>query len=125
MQQNLFVGRVAAAPTISGTGDSAVCKFTLMDNAYAGKDDGGQAKEKTIALQFTAFRSRAEAIAKNVMKGDQLIVSYSIENNNYTKAGEDVYGYNFIVHEFSFGAPGAEKRKALAAKGQDAEKLYD
>lgn len=68
-----------------------------------------------MSIQFTAFRAKAEAIAKNAMKGDQLIVDYRIENNNFQKDGKDVYGYNFVVEDFTFGAPGKEKREQFRA----------
>jgi single-strand DNA-binding protein len=108
---NHFIGRVAATPTMQGNGDSAVTKFTLIKNEYAGKDQEGEVKERVVSIQFTVFRSKAETIAKYINKGDQLIVSYRIENNHYVKDGEDVYGYNFIVDDFEFGAPGAISRE--------------
>lgn len=123
MQNNLFVGNLAKAPTISGTGDRAVCRFTLIENEYAGRDAQGAAKQRTTSLEFVAFRGKAEAIAKSAMKGDQIIVTYRIENNNYTPQGsnETRYGFNFIVEEFKFGAPGSEKRAQWASRnGQPA-----
>lgn len=115
MQKNIIVGNVTKPPTLSGSGDSAVCRFLMVANEYAGKDkDTGESKEKTLAIWLTAFRSKAEAIAKHVKTGDQLIIDYALENNIYQKDGEDVYGYNFIVQEFQFGAPGKEKREQLA-----------
>ena len=116
MQKNIFVGNLAKAATLTGNGDRAVTKFTLIANEYAGKDkESGEAKERDVSLQFTAFRAKAEAIAKHALKGDQLIVDYRIENNQYEKDGEVVYGYNFIVEDFSFGAPGKEKREQFRA----------
>jgi len=50
------------------------------------------------------------------MKGDQLIVGFRIENNNYEKDGEIAYGFNFIVEDFQFGAPGKEKREHFKTK---------
>lgn len=114
MQNNTFVGNLAGAPTITGNGDRAVAKLTLISNEYAGKDQDGNAREKAVSIQFTAFRGKAEALAKHTRKGDQIIVVYRIENNNYQKDGEDVYGYNFIVEDFAFGAPGKIKRDELA-----------
>lgn len=114
MQSNIFVGNLAKAATLSGSGDRAVCKFTLISNEYAGKDkDSGEARQRAVAIQFTAFRQKGEAIAQYVLKGDQLIIHYRIENNQYTDktSGEEVYGYNFIVEDFAFGAPGKEKRE--------------
>lgn len=119
MQNNTFTGRVAKAPSITGSDTRAVCRFTLMENEYAGKDkESGEARERTVALPFTAFGPRAQAIAKNALKGDQLIVSYRVENNVYEKDGETVYGYNFVVEDFSFGAPGKEKREQLNQSAQ-------
>lgn len=115
MQRNMFVGNLARPAILSGSGDRAVARFTLIANEYAGKDkETGQSKERSVAIQFTAFRAKAEAIAKNAMKGDQLIVDYRVENNEYEKDGEKVYGYNFILEDFSFGAPGKEKRDQWA-----------
>lgn len=120
MQKNVFVGNLAKSAIISGTGDRAVARFTLMANEYAGKDsDTGKVRERTVAIQFTAFRAKAEAIAKNALKGDQLIVDYRVENNDYDKNGETVYGYNFIVDDFTFGAPGKEKREQFSGQAGD------
>ena len=112
MQSNVFVGNLAKAPTQTGSGDRAVVKFTLISNEYAGRDQQtGEARERSVSIQFTAFRGKGEALAKNSAKGDQLIVTYRIENNDYGKNGETVYGYNFIVDDFQFGAPGKAKRE--------------
>lgn len=115
MQVNVFTGNLAKAPTVNGSGDRAVARFTLITNEYAGRDEAGQVRERSVSLQFTAFRAKAEAIARNAMRGDQLIVNYRIENNNYDKNGETVYGYNFVVEDFDFGAPGKEKREHFKA----------
>ena len=116
MQKNVFVGNLAKAVVVSGNGDRAVARFTLISNEYAGKDnETGDACDRLVSIHFTAFRAKAEAIAKNAMKGDQLIVDYRIENNNFQKDGEDVYGYNFVVEDFTFGAPGKEKREQFRA----------
>ncbi|WP_281661187.1 single-stranded DNA-binding protein [Microvirgula aerodenitrificans] len=118
MQKNVFIGNLARAVAVTGTGDRAVARFTLIANEYAGKDkETGKTRERSVAIQFTAFRSKAEAIAKNAMRGDQLIVDYRVENNEYEKAGEIVYGYNFILEDFVFGAPGKEKREQFSRAG--------
>ena len=114
MNKCFFVGRVAKAVTLAGIGDKAVAKFTLIDNEYAGKDAGGEARERVVAIPFTAFARRAEALAKNVHVGDQLIVEYRIANNNYTdKDQKEHYGFEFVLDDFKFGAPGAAKRELL------------
>jgi len=115
MQKNVFVGNLAKSATLTGAGDRAVAKFTLMANEYAGKDrESGEVRERSVAIQFTAFRAKAETIVKNAMKGDQLIVDYWVENNDYEKDGETVYAHNFIVEDFQFGAPGKAKREQFS-----------
>lgn len=118
-----FTGRLAKAVTLTGQGDRAVAKFTLIRNQYAGKDDAsGESLERTVAIQFTAFRKKAEAIARNFIKGDQMIVVARLGNNDYTdKDGVEHYGFNFVIDEFDFGAPGGGKRAELAARRQSTE----
>ncbi len=73
------------------------------------------------AAYASAFRGLAESIVKHAHKGDQLIVTASVENNNWTDK-EDVehYGFSFIVNDFDFGAPGAEKRALLDQRRNEA-----
>ncbi|KAE8756752.1 single-stranded DNA-binding protein [Paraburkholderia madseniana] len=118
MNKLFFTGRVVAAPVLANHGDSKVTKFTLISNEYAGRDEGsGEAKERQVKIQFTAFGSRGEAIARNVLKGDQLIVEAKLSNNDFTDGeGIERYGYNFTVDNFDFGAPGELKRAQLARR---------
>jgi single-strand DNA-binding protein len=119
MQQNVFVENLARPATLTSPGDRAVARVTLIANEYVVKDrENCNARECSVAIQFTAFRQKAEAIVKNVLKGDQLIVDYRIENNDYEEAGETVYGYNFIVENFAFGALSKEKREQFSRAGE-------
>lgn len=118
MNKFFFAGRLAAAPVMTRHGQTVVAKFRLIRNEYAGKDDDGDGKERDVAIPFVCFGPRAEAVAKNVMKGDQLLIEARVENNNFTdNEGQDHYEYNFVVQNFEFGAPGPEKRKQLAERG--------
>ncbi|WP_108610840.1 single-stranded DNA-binding protein [Aminobacter sp. MSH1] len=122
MQQNIMTGRLAGAPELRGTGDKAVCRFTLIDNEYAGKDDNNQAKTRTVSVPFVAFRHDAKRIHEHCRKGDQLIVTWSLRNNNYEKEpGQTVYGYDFVVEDVEFGAPGPEKRAEFQSGRQHAD----
>lgn len=115
MQRNTFVGNAAGAFEIRGTGDKAVGHVTLLSNEYAGTDkETNEVKERTVSIQFTAFGRMAERLQKLVMKGDQLIVDYRIQNSNYEKDGVMLYGFNFIILDFELGAPGKAKREQYA-----------
>ncbi len=116
--KGFFIGRVAAAPTLE-MGNVERCRFTLIRNEYAGKDDeSGENKERVVSLQFTAFASKGRAIAEHAAKGDQLSVEYRVRNNDYTKDGEDVYSHSFVVVDFEFGAPGSITRERLNQKAE-------
>lgn len=105
-----FVGRLAAAPVVTRpNADLTVCKFTLIRNERIDEN-----KERKVQIQFTAFNGLANTIGEHCLEGDQLIVTARLENNNYTVNNETEYGFNFILTEFTFGAPGAKKREALA-----------
>jgi single-strand DNA-binding protein len=66
-----------------------------------------------------AFDGLGEAIAKNVRKGDQLIVEARVRSNNWTdKEGEQHFDHSFIAQSFRFGAPGKAKREELARRAE-------
>lgn len=111
----IFSGRIAAAPVLTHHGEVTVCRLRVITNEYAGQNKD----ERTVAMQFTAFNKRAEFIAKNFSKGDGAFIQYRIENNDRPdpkNSGEMIYGYNFIIEEIDFGAPGPEKRAMLAKR---------
>jgi single-strand DNA-binding protein len=114
------IGNLAKNPELSVKGDTAYTRFCLVGNDYAGKDDDGNAREITTSLWFVAFEGLGEAIARNVRKGDQLIVMAQVRANNWTDSdGEKQYDYSYVVQSFKFGAPGKLKREQLAARRDD------
>lgn len=112
-----FEGRLADEPQAGNT-ESAPCRFRLIRNEHVGTDGNGQARpERVVSIPFAAFGGRGRAIAQHARKGDQLIVTAHIENNRYTDANNvEHFDYNFVVDDFSFGAPGEIKRQELAAR---------
>jgi single-stranded DNA-binding protein len=94
------IGNLAKNPELVVKGDTAYTRFCLIGNDYAGKDDGGAAREVATSLWFVAFGPLGEAIAKNSRKGDQLFLEARIRANNWTdQQGEKQYDYSFIVVE--------------------------
>lgn len=110
------IGRVASELTLEQKASTVYVRVPLIGNDYIGRDDEG-ARTRTTSVTFTAFGELAKAIAKNVAKGDQLFVEGHIEEARYERDGQTVYGYNHIVDEFTFGAPGPITRDRLARKG--------
>jgi single-strand DNA-binding protein len=116
------VGNLARDPELAVKGDTSYTRFCLVGNDYAGKDDHGNAREMVTTLWFVAFEGLGETIAKNVRKGDQLILQAQIRSDNWTdKEGEKQYDHSFVVRDFRFGAPGKIKREELAARRDERE----
>ncbi|MDE2137983.1 MAG: single-stranded DNA-binding protein [Gammaproteobacteria bacterium] len=111
------VGNLARNPELVTKGDKSHARFCLVGNDYAGKDEEGAAREVTTSLWFVAFGAMGEAIARNSLKGDQLIVDARVRSSNWTDdQGEKQYDHSFIVQGFRFGAPGKLKREELDAR---------
>jgi len=115
----IAVGNLAKDPELAFKGDTTYTRICLVGNDYAGKDEQGNAREAVTSLWFVAFESLGEAIAKNVRKGDQLILQAQIRANNWTdKDGEKQYDYSYVIQNFRFGAPGKAKREELARRAE-------
>jgi single-strand DNA-binding protein len=116
------VGNLAKNPELTVKGDTSYTRFCLVGNDYAGKDDDGNPREVATSLWFVAFESLGEVLAKNSLKGDQLIVQAQVRANNWTdREGEKQYDYSYVVQSFKFGAPGKAKREELAARRDERE----
>jgi single-strand DNA-binding protein len=118
------VGNLARNPEFVAKNDTSYTRFCLVGNDYAGKDDGGTAREITTSLWFVAFGALGEALARNARKGDQLIVEAHVRANNWTdKQGEKQYDHSFILRGFRFGAPGKVKREELDGREEASSRV--
>ena len=111
MNRFLFTGRLADKPQSKTHGETIVTTFRLIRNEYAGQTEGGDRKERVVAIPFVMFGPRGQVIATHALTGDQLVIEATIRNNNYTVGDEERYGYDFVAEDFDFGAPGKRKRE--------------
>ena len=110
----IAVGHLASNPEVTEKGDTSYTRFCLIGNDYLGRDEGGDARELTTSIYFVAFGTIALVIARNVRKGDQLIIEGHVQSNNWTdKQGQKQYDHSFVVNSFRFGAPGRLSRDEL------------
>ncbi len=119
MQHILVIGNLANDVELTGSGDTARARFTLIENAYAGKDDQGQDKVITTSFPIVAFRGLAETVHKHFMKGDEIKAEIKIRNNNYEKEGTKHYEHSFILDGFDFGAKGKKSRDLKAQQASN------
>jgi single-strand DNA-binding protein len=114
------IGNLAKNPELVAKGDTNYTRFCLIGNDYAGKDEGGASREVVTSVWFVAFGPLGEAIARNALKGDQLVLDARMRASNWTDhQGERQYDYSFIVEGFRFGAPGKAKRDELEHRRED------
>lgn len=106
MNQFVFMGRTTREPEIRSTNDGkAIAKFTLaVDRRFK--------KDTADFFDCTAFGGTAELIEKYVKKGTKLIVTGSVQNNNYTnKEGKKIYGFAFVVEYVEFAESKKEEKQ--------------
>lgn len=110
----LAVGNLARNPELIAASGSLRTRLCLVGNDYVGRDEEGEAREVITSLWFTAFGTLGEALAKNCLKGDQVILEARIQANTWAdKEGKTHYDHSFVVTGFRFGAPGRATREVL------------
>lgn len=95
-----FFGRLARDPELRTTQSGTnVCNFSIaVDRSF--KKEGQPTAD---FFNVTSFGKRAEVMAKYFKKGDQIAVSGSLQNSDYTdKDGNKRTNTQLIVNEFSF-----------------------
>ncbi len=113
MNKVIMMGRLTRDPEIrysQGQNAMAVASFSIaVDRRF--KREG---EPEADFFNCTAFRKQAEFVEKYLRKGVKIVVTGSVQNDNYTnKEGQKVYSTRIIVDELEF----AESKAASAANG--------
>ena len=115
MNTALLCGRLTRDPEIRyGENQKEVARFSIaVDRRFT--------KEGEATADFfncVAFGKQAEFVEKYLKKGVKMIVTGSIQNDNYTnKEGQMVYSVQIIVSELEF----AESKNSQSNKTQEEE----
>lgn len=100
MNKIILMGRLTRDPEVRYSEDNkAVGRFALaVDRKF--KKDGGPTAD---FFNCTAFGKTAEFVEKYLKKGTKILLTGSIQNDNYTNGhGEQVYAMQVIVDEMEF-----------------------
>lgn len=100
MNKIILMGRITRDPEVRYSDDNkAVGRFALaVDRKF--KKDGGPTAD---FFNCTAFGKTAEFVEKYLRKGTKILLTGSIQNDNYTNGhGEQVYAMQVIVDEMEF-----------------------
>ena len=117
----MLMGRATADPDIrysQGASSTCVAHFTLaVDRRF--KRDGEPAAD---FFKCVAFGKTAESIEKYWQKGTKVLLTGSIQNDNYEKDGVKHYSVKIMVDSWEFAeskaaAAGEEKPKNTDSNG--------
>ena len=100
MNKIILMGRLTRDPEVRYSDDNkAIGRFALaVDRKF--KRDGGPTAD---FFNCTAFGKTAEFVEKYLKKGTKILLTGSIQNDNYTNGhGEQVYAMQVIVDEMEF-----------------------
>ena len=102
MNKVIMMGRLTRDPEVrygQGANGTAVCKYSIaVDRRF--KRDG---QPDADFFNCTVFGKGAEFAEKYFRKGTKIVISGSIQNDNYTnKEGQKVYSTQIIVDEQEF-----------------------
>lgn len=97
MNNVTVTGRFTKEHDLKATNDG---KY-ILKNSFAVSEGYGE-KQKTNYFNVVAFGKTAETIAQYTNKGSKILLSGSLQNNNYEKNGEKVYQDQIIIRDFEF-----------------------
>ena len=102
MNKIIMMGRLTRDPETrysQGNESICVCSFSIaVDRRF--KREG---EAEADFFNCTAFRKTGEFVEKYFKKGQRILISGTVQNDNYTnKEGQKVYGTKIIVEEAEF-----------------------
>ena len=115
LNQSTIMGRLVRDPELRRTGNGIpVASFRVaVDRDYV-KDSG---ERETDFIDCTAWRAKAEFVAKHFTKGSMVVVSGRLESRNWTdKDGNKRSALEINANDVYFGEP---KRSAAASPSEE------
>jgi len=97
--------------------DGPISKATLTAISNTRKGSGENRGEESTAIQWTLWGKQAEAAAQYLVKGSHVNVVGRVQNNNYERDGETVYGMAFTAEEIDYLDTKAEGDALRAKQG--------
>ena len=115
MNKTILMGRLTKDPEISSsTSGTTFARYSLAVDRKFKSDDG----PKADFFNCTSFGKQAEFVEKYLKKGTKILLTGSIQNDNYTNGhGEQVYAMQVIVDEMEF----AESKNAGSGTNEPAQ----
>lgn len=88
----ILVGHLGSSVTLRKLDNgTAAASFNMATNSYAGKDEAGEAKQRTDWHRIVVYGPVAEAASKYLKKGSGVLIEGELRSRDYEKEGETVY----------------------------------
>lgn len=116
MNKVIESGRLTGDPHVrytAGSNSTCVADFNIAVNRKFKRDGAPEAD----FFNCTAFGKTAESVEKFLTKGTKVIITGSIQNDNYEKDGVRHYQVKIIVDDWEF----AESKKAAGEEPANGE----
>ena len=115
-QRNAHLAGAVRLNSVEGRdGPTSKATLTAISNTRRGSDDNRG--EEATAIQWTLWGKQAEAAAQHLVKGSHVNVVGRVQNNNYERDGETVYGMAFTAEEIDYLDTKAEGDALRAKQG--------
>ena len=115
-QRNAHLAGAVRLNSVEGR-DGPISKATLTAISNTRKGSGENRGEESTAIQWTLWGKQAEAAAQYLVKGSHVNVVGRVQNNNYERDGETVYGMAFTAEEIDYLDTKAEGDALRAKQG--------
>ena len=115
MNNIILIGRLVREPElkfVAGSG-KAVAKFSLAVDREFSKE------KKTDFFNCEVWGKTAENVANYLVKGSQVAIRGSVQNNNYEKDGKTVYGTKIVAERVEFLSKKSETGNEPTSKSND------
>jgi single-strand DNA-binding protein len=119
-QRNAHLAGAVRLVSVAGR-DGPVSKATLTAISNTRKGSGDNRGEEATAIQWTLWGKQAENAAQYLGKGSHVNVVGRVQNNNYERDGETVYGMAFTAEEVDYLDTKAESEALRARQGMGPE----
>ena len=115
-QRNAHLAGAVRLNSVEGR-DGPISKATLTAISNTRKGSGENRGEESTAIQWTLWGKQAENAAQYLGKGSHVNVVGRVQNNNYERDGETVYGMAFTAEEIDYLDTKAEGDALRAKQG--------
>ena len=114
MNRISLIGRLTGDPEIKyANNGNTIASFSIaVDRKF--KRDGSPEAD---FFRCVCFGKQAEFVEKYLAKGTKMFISGEMQNNNYEKNGQTVYGFQIVVNELEFCE--SKRSQSQAGGGSD------